>query len=76
MAYNIPACEEIAQIAKDASGPIKLSELSDILGYAGPKAVAPRVTAAWWYYDSIGDGYTQGIIERTFVNKDGLLQFK
>ena len=76
MSYNIPQCEEIAQIANDASGPIKLSELAAMLGYPTSKSVAPRVSAAWWYYKSIGDGYTQGVIERTFVNKHGLLPFR
>ena len=63
--------EEIYAIAKNASGPIKLSELAARLGYSTPRSVAPRVSSAYWYYDNEGDGAACEMIARSFVDRNG-----
>ena len=63
--------EEIKSLVDNATGPISIAEAADILGYGSPRAVAARISAAWWYYDSIGDGETQTAIARTFVDRNG-----
>lgn len=61
--------EEIYQIAKDASGPIPLSDLANMLGYGSSRAVAKRVSSAYWYYDEQGDRGACEMISHTFVDK-------
>lgn len=64
--------EEIYEIAKNASGPIKLSELvSMLVGYTNPRGVATRVSSAYWYYRAEGDEVACETILRTFVNRYG-----
>ncbi len=63
--------EEIYQIAKDASGPISLSDLADMLGYGNSHGVAKRVSSAYWYYDEQGDSGACELIARTFVDRNG-----
>jgi hypothetical protein len=59
--------EEIYNIANNASGPISLAELADMLGYGSSRAVAKRVSSAYWYYDAEGDVAACEMIARTFV---------
>ena len=67
--------EEIYAIAKNASGPIKLSELVGMLpGYTKPRGVATRVSSAyWWYHDPNegGDRVACEMIARSFVDRNG-----
>lgn len=63
--------EEIYEIAANASGPIKLSELAKMLGYPTSRSVAPRVSSAYWYYRGEGDMVACETIARTFVNQNG-----
>ena len=61
--------EEIKSLVDNATGPISLAEAANILGYGSSRAVAARIAAAWWYYDSIGDRATQATIARTFIDR-------
>ena len=63
--------EEIYNIAEKASGPISLAKLADMLGYGSSRAVAKRVSSAYWYYDEIGDEVACDEIARTFVDRNG-----
>lgn len=63
--------EEIYEIAKNASGPIKLSDLADMLGYGNSHGVAKRVSSAYWYYDNEGDEAACEMIARSFVDRNG-----
>lgn len=63
--------EEIYNIAENASGPISLAELADMLGYGSPRGVAPRVASAYWYYKGIDDEAACEMIARTFVDRNG-----
>ena len=63
--------EEIYGIAKNASGPIKLSDLANMLGYGNSHGVAKRVSSAYWYYDDEGDGAACEMIARSFVDRNG-----
>lgn len=67
--------EEIYEIADNASGPIKLSDLVDMLeGYTKPRGVAKRVSSAyWWFHDpNCGDDLAAcEMIARTFVDRNG-----
>ena len=63
--------EEIYEIAANASGPISLAELADMLGYSSPRGVAKRVSSAYWYYRGEDDMVACETIARTFVNQNG-----
>lgn len=66
--------EEIYEIAKDASGPIRLSELADMLGYPTSRSVAPRVSSAYWWYDDPDGGNDAAaceLIAHVFVDRNG-----
>ena len=63
--------EEIYEIADNASGPISLAELADMLGYGSSRAVAKRVSSAYWYYHAEGDDAICEKIARTFVDRNG-----
>ena len=63
--------EEIYQIAKDASGPIPLSDLKEMIGYGSSRGAATRVSSAYWYYDGEGDAGACEMIARTFVDRNG-----
>lgn len=66
--------EEIYEIAANASGPISLAELAEMLGYGSSRAVAKRVSSAYWWYDDAEGGNDVKACEtiaRTFVNQDG-----
>ncbi len=72
MAYNIPACEEIAQIAYGVSQPMTFQELADMLGYETPHGVAKRISAAYnYYWYELKDEATANAISYAFVNKAG-----
>lgn len=62
--------EEIFEIAKNASGPIKLSALAAMLGYPTSRSVATRVSSAYWYYHAEGDGVACEMIARSFVDRN------
>lgn len=62
--------EEIYEIAKNASGPIKLSELAAMLGYPTSRSVAPRVSSTYWYYHAEGDEVACEMIARSFVDRN------
>ena len=63
--------EEIYNIAENASGPISLAELADMLGYGSPRGVAKRVSSAYWYYKGIGDEVACNEIAHSFVDRNG-----
>lgn len=63
--------EEIYEIAENASGPISLAELADMLGYGSARAVAKRVSSAYWYYKDDSDEAACEMIARTFVDRNG-----
>jgi mannose-6-phosphate isomerase class I len=63
--------EEIYEIAVNASGPISLAELAEMLGYGSSRAVAKRVSSAYSYYRGEDDMVACETIARTFVNQIG-----
>lgn len=66
--------EEIYEIAANASGPISLAELADMLDYGNSHGVAKRVSSAyWWYHDPNGgdDRVACETIARSFVDRNG-----
>ena len=63
--------EKIHEIAKTASGPIKLSELAAWLGYSTPRSVAPRVSSAHLNHDDEGNAAACEIIAGSFVDRNG-----
>lgn len=66
--------EEIYEIAANASGPISLAELADMLGYGSSRGVAKRVSSAYWWYHDPNEGDDRVACEtiaRTFVNQHG-----
>lgn len=66
--------EEIYNIADNASGPISLAELANMLGYGSSRAVAKRVSSAYWWYDDTdggNDGEACEMIARTFIDRNG-----
>lgn len=63
--------QEIYRIARNASGPIRLSRLAEMLGYDSPRGVAKRVAAAYWWYYNDGNETAAAEIARTFVDRNG-----
>ena len=63
--------EEIKDIVYSASGPISLADLASQLGYGSSRAVAKRVSAAYWYYEQQGCYDVCEAIAHTFVDANG-----
>ena len=63
--------QRIYRIARDASGPVHLSDLADMLGYDSSRGVAKRVSSAYWWYYNNGDKAAAAEIARTFVDRNG-----
>ena len=63
--------QKIYSIARNASGPIRLSRLADMLGYDSSRGVAKRVAAAYWWYYNDGNETAAAEIARTFVDRNG-----
>jgi hypothetical protein len=61
---------DIYRLAQNVSGPIKLSEAADELGYDSSRGVAKRISAAWDYFDSNGYHQEAAEIARTFVDRN------
>jgi hypothetical protein len=61
---------DIYRLAQNASGPIKLSEAADELGYDSSRGVAKRISAAWDYFYSNGYHQEAAEIARTFVDRN------
>lgn len=69
---NIPSThQEIYDIVYSASGPIYLSDLADQLGYGSPRAVAKRITAAYWWFKDHEQYDVCEAIAHTFVDRNG-----
>lgn len=63
--------EEIRDIVFSATGPIYLADLASQLGYGSSRAVAKRVSAAFWYYkDQERDDVCEAIAH-TFIDRNG-----
>ena len=62
---------EVWQLAHDSSGPMRLSEAADELGYGNSHAVAKRISAAWGWFHSQGFDAEAAEIARTFVDRNG-----
>ena len=58
---------DVYRLAQNASGPIRLSEAADELGYDSSRGVAKRISAAWNYFVSKGCRQEAAEIARTFV---------
>lgn len=62
---------EIGRIANSSSRPIKLSELSEILGIDYNRGVHNRVRGAYNYFKSISDEHTAAQIRKSFIDENG-----
>ena len=68
MGYNVEMAERIAEIASSASAPIEVYDLADSLGYGHSRGIFAAVSAAYAYFESIGDERTSTKIAHTFVH--------
>ena len=61
----------IIEMAKNANGPVKLSDAAKQLGYASSRGVARAISSVYRHLEERGDLKTCVEIARTFVNKWG-----
>lgn len=63
--------QEVLDLAESYSHPLSLEEAAEELGYASPRGVAKRISAAWKYFEDTGDSRSAAIIARSFVDRNG-----
>lgn len=63
--------QEVYEVARNASGPISLSEAKLIFNCGNERGAASHIKAAYWFFYHNGDDVKCNIIGRSFVDKNG-----
>lgn len=68
---KIDIYNKIAEIAKNSSAPVKISELAAKLGLKKDRGINSRVRGAYNHFKNSGDSHTAGQIRKTFTDENG-----
>lgn len=68
---KIDIYNKIAEIAKNSTAPIKMSQLAAILGLKNDRGINNRVRGAYNHFDKSGDNHTAGQIRKAFTDENG-----